>query len=57
MPRQILPDADAPDTIPQAGELDELQTFVGSQKTKVWIWTAVDYFRKGILGWVIGDRR
>ena len=30
----ILPDAYAPDTIPQVGELDELQTFVGSKKTK-----------------------
>jgi transposase-like protein len=31
---EILPDADAPDQIPQVGELDELQTFVGSKKTK-----------------------
>ena len=30
----ILPDAYAPDTIPEVGELDELQTFVGSKKTK-----------------------
>lgn len=29
-----LPDAYAPDTIPQVGELDELQTLVGSKKTK-----------------------
>jgi transposase-like protein len=29
-----LPDAYAPETIPQVGELDELQTFVGSKKTK-----------------------
>ena len=29
-----LPDAYAPDTIPQVGEWDELQTFVGSKKTK-----------------------
>ena len=28
-----------------------------SKKTnKVWIWTAVDHFHEGILGWVIGDR-
>ena len=27
-----LPDAYAPDTIPQVGEWDELQTFVGSKK-------------------------
>ena len=31
---EILPDAYAPDTIPEVGELDELQTFVGSKKTK-----------------------
>lgn len=29
-----LPDAYDPDEIPQVGELDELQTFVGSKKTK-----------------------
>jgi len=28
-----LPDAYAPDEIPEVGELDELQTFVGSKKT------------------------
>ena len=29
-----LPDAYAPETIPQVGELDELETFVGAKKTK-----------------------
>ena len=29
-----LPDAYEPETIPQVGELDELETFVGSKKTK-----------------------
>ncbi len=29
-----LPDAYKPDTIPEVGELDELETFVGSKKTK-----------------------
>jgi transposase-like protein len=29
-----LPDSDTPDTIPEVGELDELETFVGSKKTK-----------------------
>lgn len=29
-----LPDAYAPDTIPQVGELDELETFIGAKKTK-----------------------
>ena len=31
---QNLPDAYAPETIPEVGELDELETFVGSKKTK-----------------------
>jgi len=30
----LLPDAYAPDTIPTVGELDELETFVGSKKTR-----------------------
>ena len=25
------------------------------QKNKIWLWTAVDHFRAGILGWVLGD--
>ncbi len=29
-----LPDAYAPEQTPQVGELDELETFVGSKKTK-----------------------
>jgi insertion element IS1 protein InsB len=29
------------------------ETFVGKKKNKIWIWTAVDHFRDGILGWVI----
>jgi len=50
-----LPDAYSPETIPEVGELDELETFVGKKKNKIWIWTAVDHFRAGILGWVIDD--
>ena len=51
-----LSDAPELDTVPEVGEVDELQTFVGSKKNKVWIWTAVDHFKAGILAWVIGDR-
>ena len=51
---QILPEAYGPETIPQVGELDELETFVGSKKNKIWLWTAVDHFKSGILGWEIG---
>ena len=31
----LLPDAYAPETTPEIGELDELETFVGSKKTGV----------------------
>jgi IS1 family transposase len=24
------------------------------QKNKIWLWTAVDHFKVGILGWVLG---
>ena len=26
-----------------------------AQKNKVWVWTAVDHFKPGILAWVVGD--
>ncbi len=29
---KLLPNADAPETIPEVGELDELEIFVGSKK-------------------------
>lgn len=50
-----LPDAYDPEAIPQVGELDELETFVGQKRNKVWIWTVVDHFHPGILGWAVGD--
>lgn len=31
---ELLPDAYEPDVPPEVGELDELETFVGSKKTK-----------------------
>ena len=31
---ELLPNAYVPETIPLVGELDELETFVGSKKTK-----------------------
>ncbi|MDX2239085.1 MAG: IS1 family transposase [Leptolyngbyaceae cyanobacterium bins.302] len=52
---KLLPDAYDPEVLPEVGELDELETFVGSKKNKIWLWTAVDHFRQGILGWVLGD--
>lgn len=51
-----LPDAPQESAIPEVGELDELETFVGSKKTLIWLWTAVNHFSQGILAWVLGDR-
>jgi hypothetical protein len=45
---QLLPDACQPETVTLVGELDELETFVGSKKTCIWLWTAVDHFQQGI---------
>jgi IS1 family transposase len=42
--------------IPEVTDLDELQTFVGNKRNKLWIWTAVNHKQPGILAWVIGDR-
>ena len=53
---QQLPDAPETSDIPAVGELDELETFVGSKKTLIWLWTAVHHFTPGILGWTLGDR-
>jgi len=45
---QLLPDAYKPETVTLVGELDELETFVGSKKTCIWLWTGVDHFQQGI---------
>jgi IS1 family transposase len=29
--------------------------FTYQKKNKTWLWTAVDPFKQGILGWVLGD--
>ncbi len=29
--------------------------YLWEKKNKIWIWTAVDHFKRGILDWVIGD--
>jgi len=50
-----LPDVPKEDMIPEVGELDELETFIGSKKTLIWLWTAVNHFDQGILAWVLGD--
>ena len=51
-----LPDAPESEEIPEVTDLDELQTFVGNKRDKLWIWTAVNHQQAGILAWVIGDR-
>jgi len=53
---KFLPDFYDAETTPEVGELDELETFVGSKKTCARLWTAVDRFKPGILGWVLGDQ-
>ncbi|NES71985.1 MAG: IS1 family transposase [Okeania sp. SIO2D1] len=51
-----LPDAPEEQEIPEITEIDELQTFIGHKKHKVWIWTVVNHWKPGILLWVVGDR-
>ncbi|RQH14318.1 hypothetical protein D5R40_34390, partial [Okeania hirsuta] len=42
------------ETIPEVGELNQLETFVG-KKIKSGTGAAVDHFPAGILGWVVGN--
>ena len=51
-----LPDAPESEEIPEVTDLDELQTFVGNKRHKLWIGCAVNHKQAGILAWVIGDR-
>ena len=51
-----LPDAPEEDEIPEITEIDELQTFIGNKKNKVWVWTVVNHSLPGIILWTIGDR-
>ncbi|MGB3491985.1 MAG: IS1 family transposase [Elainellaceae cyanobacterium] len=44
------------DDIPETAQIDELQTFVGSKKNKIWLWTVVNTKAAGILKFVVGDR-
>ncbi len=49
---KALPKQPTIEAIPEVGELDELQTFVG-KKNLIWLWTVVNHFKEGILGWII----
>lgn len=51
-----LPDAPSSDEIPEIAAMDELQTFVGSKKDKIWLWTVVNHKLPGIISWTLGDR-
>ena len=44
------------DEIPEVAQIDELQTFVGNKKNKIWRATAVNKGSAGILAGTIGDR-
>ena len=37
-------------------ELDEMWTFVGHKKRKVWLWLAVERASRRIVAWVLGRR-
>ena len=51
-----LPDAPEESEIPEITEIDELQTFIGNKRHKIWIWTVVNHWKPGIVLWTIGDR-
>ena len=51
-----LLDAPEESEIPEITEIDELQTFVGHKKNKVWLWTVVNHWKPGIILWTLGDR-
>ena len=37
-------------------ELDELWSFVGHRKRKVWLWLVVERARRRIVGWTLGSQ-
>ncbi|WP_167852019.1 IS1 family transposase [Hymenobacter elongatus] len=37
-------------------ELDELWTFVGRKRRKVWLWLAVERYSRRLVAWVLGSR-
>lgn len=53
---ELLSDDPQDSEIPEIAEIDELQTFVGNKKNKLWIWTVVNHKKKGILLGNMGDR-
>lgn len=45
-----------PTSEPVELELDEMWTFVGRRKNKVWLWLAVERATRRIVAWVLGCR-
>ena len=37
-------------------ELDELWSFVGRRKRKLWLWLVIERARRRIVGWTLGSR-
>lgn len=50
-----LPDAPAESEILSCGRTRRTGDICRVKKNKVWVWTAVNHFRAGILAWVVGD--
>ena len=50
-----LPDTLEEEEIPEITEIDELQTFIGNEKNKVWIGSVVNHWHPGIILWTVGD--
>ncbi len=50
--------ADTPECeeIPEITQVDELESFIGKKKHKIWLWTAVNKHTPGVIAWVLGDR-
>ncbi len=51
---QLTEDEEAEPT--EVAELNELQTFVGNKKKKVWLKTALNHYQPGIVAITVGDR-
>lgn len=51
-----IPDTPEAEEIPEVTQIDELETFFGSKKNKIWLWTAVNKHFPGVIAWTLGDR-
>lgn len=48
-----LPDTPEESEIPEITEIEELQTFVGNKKNKVWLGSVVNHWKPDILLWTL----